>query len=123
MKNYRQNLGDWGEKLAKKYLEKIGYQIIDQKWRKKEGEIDLIALDKNVLVFIEVKTRKSDKFGTPAESITEKKQEKMVKCIQRYLEENCQCQQLQIRLDIILIKMNKRKVHLEHLKNPVENPT
>lgn len=59
-----------GEELAAKYLVKKGYKIIDKNFRKGYGEIDIIAIDKDILVFIEVKTRTSRKFGTPFEQIT-----------------------------------------------------
>lgn len=121
MSDYRRQLGDWGEKLAMKYLEKIGYRIIDQKWHSREGEIDLIALDQGTFVFVEVKTRRSNRFGYPAESISKKKQSKIIKCIERYLAKNHLDQNIQIRLDVILIKLDNNKAQLQHLKNPVEN--
>ena len=123
MKNYRKNLGQWGERLAIRYLEKIGYRILEKNWRVKEGEVDIIALDKRRFVFIEVKTRKNNTFGYPAESITNQKQTKMIKCIKKYLEQHHTIQHYDVRLDIILISLDqkKRKIKLEHLKNPVEN--
>ena len=121
MSNYRRQLGDWGEELALKYLEKIGYKILDQKWQTREGEIDLIALDQGTFVFIEVKTRRSNRFGYPAEAISKNKQSKIIKCIESYLVKNHLAQNIQIRLDVILIKLDKNKAQLQHLKNPVEN--
>jgi len=59
-----------GEEIASKYLRDKGYKIIDKNFRKGYGEIDLIAIDADTLVFIEVKTRTSAKFGTPFEQIT-----------------------------------------------------
>lgn len=59
-----------GEKLASEYLKKQGYKIIENNFRKGYGEIDIIALDKDTLVFVEVKTKTSDTFGTPFEAIT-----------------------------------------------------
>lgn len=63
-------LGKIGEELAAKYLSKLGYKIIETNFRIRGGEIDIIALDKNTLVYIEVKTRSSHKFGTPEEAVT-----------------------------------------------------
>lgn len=59
-----------GEDIAYIFLKKQGYKIIDRNWRKGYGEIDLIAIENGCLVFIEVKTRSSDLFGTPQEAIT-----------------------------------------------------
>ncbi|MFH1597819.1 MAG: YraN family protein [Patescibacteria group bacterium] len=120
MKNYRQNLGDWGEQLAVKYLAKLGYRILNRKWRVREGEIDLIALEGNTLVFIEVKTRRSHLFGLAVESITPGKQMKMIKSIQKYLAQHINAKKRQIRIDVILIDLDKNsKIYLTHMKNPV----
>lgn len=62
-----------GENIATKHLQGLGYKIIEKNFRKGYGEIDIIAIDKNTLVFIEVKTRKSNQFGTPFEAITKYK--------------------------------------------------
>lgn len=59
-----------GEELAKNYLKKLGYKIIETNFRKGYGEIDIIAIDKDTLVFVEVKTRSSNLFGRPIEAIT-----------------------------------------------------
>src|SRR3989338_8163948 len=59
-----------GEKLAAEYLEKQGYKIIERNFRTGWGEIDIIALDDKTLVFVEVKTKTSNKFGTPFEAMT-----------------------------------------------------
>lgn len=69
----RTNLGRVGEALAVKYLGKKGYRIIEQNFRIRGGEIDIIAIDGNTLVYIEVKTRTQSKFGAPEESVTAKK--------------------------------------------------
>jgi putative endonuclease len=67
-------LGKSGEELAAKYLQEKNYQILDRNWRVKEGEIDLVALSpEEVLIFVEVKTRSSDLFGDPLESIKPRK--------------------------------------------------
>lgn len=63
-------LGKIGEDLADKYLKKHGYKIIERNFRIRGGEIDIIALDGRTLVYIEVKTRTSHKFGLPQEAVT-----------------------------------------------------
>ena len=59
-----------GEKLASDYLQKQGYKILERNFRKGWGEIDVVALDGDVLAFVEIKTKTSNKFGTPLEAIT-----------------------------------------------------
>jgi putative endonuclease len=76
----RKSLGNLGETLAKGYLESIGYSIVERNWHySRYGEIDIIAFepDKQVLAFVEVKTRRTDTYGSPLESISEEKQRKM----------------------------------------------
>lgn len=63
-------LGKYGEEQAVKFLKKLGYKIIERNYRIRGGEIDIIALDGDILVYIEVKTRTSHKFGLPEESVT-----------------------------------------------------
>ncbi|HZK23929.1 MAG TPA: YraN family protein [Oscillospiraceae bacterium] len=70
-------LGRRGEELAAAYLTKHGYQVLVQNWRCERGELDLVARDGQLLVFIEVKTRRSQRHGTPAEAVDARKQEKI----------------------------------------------
>ena len=65
--------GDHGEELAAQYLTKLGYTIVERNWRFKYWEVDIIASKENMLHFFEIKTRTSDKFGNPEESIGKKK--------------------------------------------------
>ncbi|MBL7159410.1 YraN family protein [Candidatus Microgenomates bacterium] len=76
--------GQEGEKIAASYLKSQGYQIIEKNFKKRYGEIDLIALEKNILVFIEVKTRWSKKFGPPEEAVTPRKLRSVIKTAQYY---------------------------------------
>jgi putative endonuclease len=69
MTRQRKNLGAEGEVLVASYLEKLGAQIVTRNWRIREGEVDLIARHKGVLLFVEVKSRSSDSFGHPLEAI------------------------------------------------------
>lgn len=70
-------LGNYGEKLAKKYLVKNNYKILEQNYTCTLGEIDLIAEDDGVIVIVEVKTRTSNLYGTPAEAVNYYKQRKL----------------------------------------------
>jgi len=69
MERYNKNIGDFGEECARRYLERLGYKILLTNYNCKFGEIDIIALDNNCLVFIEVKTRTSLKYGAPEYSV------------------------------------------------------
>ena len=63
-------VGDRGEDLACTHLEALGWDVLDRNWRCREGELDVVALDDGLLVFCEVKTRRSERFGSPAEAVT-----------------------------------------------------
>ena len=78
------DLGNLGEELAIELLKKNGYKILQRNFQCKLGEIDIIALDKNTLVFVEVKTRWSKEFGLPEESITPWKIRKISQVSQYY---------------------------------------
>ena len=73
-----------GENKACEYLQKLGFKILERNYRKTYGEIDIIALDKDVLSFIEVKTRTSNLFGSPLEAITPWKLRSLIKTAQFY---------------------------------------
>jgi putative endonuclease len=70
--------GKLGEKIARAYLEKKGYKIIEQNWGTKRGEIDIIAEKRGCLVFVEVRTKVGERFGTPEETLDWKKRRKLV---------------------------------------------
>ena len=95
-------------------LQKNGYEIIDRNVHfSRFCEIDIIAKQKDTLVFVEVKTRKTDNFGVPFESITKTKFENLKKGVQFYLSEN---KVKDYRIDVIGITL-KPEIKIEHLKN------
>jgi putative endonuclease len=69
--------GRWGEDRACTHYRRLGYQIVERNWRCEQGEIDVVARLGNTIVFCEVKTRRSDAFGTPAEAVTPRKQRRL----------------------------------------------
>jgi putative endonuclease len=77
--------GREGERAAAKFLERRGYRIVASNYRTRLGEIDLIAEDRGTLVFIEVKTRATDRFGGPADAITPAKQARIARLAQQFL--------------------------------------
>jgi len=107
-------VGNAGEDLACRYLEKQGYQILERnKHYSRFCEIDIIAKHKNTTVFVEVKTRKTDTFGVPSEAITKTKYENLRKGVQFYLAEN---KVKDFRVDLISITL-KPEMKIEHLRN------
>ena len=81
----RQSLGKRGEDLACEELEKRGYTIVDRRFRTRCGEIDIVARDAGVLVFVEVKTRSGSNFGTPFESVTWQKRQRLSRMAASYV--------------------------------------
>jgi len=78
-------LGQMGEVLAAEFLTALGYKIIARNHRSRFGEIDIVALHKGDIIFVEVKARSSDRFGTPAEAITRSKLEKLRRLIADFI--------------------------------------
>jgi putative endonuclease len=95
-------VGNKGEELACQYLKKQGYLILERNFRIRDGEIDIIAKDKNILVFVEVKTRYSHDFGLPIESITPWKIKFLLKSALFYLQK-IRWGDKPYRLDAVLI--------------------
>ena len=81
----RSVLGEEGERAAARFLEARGYRILERNYRTRRGEIDLIAEDGRILVFVEVKVRLDDRFGGPAAAITRAKQARIARLAQQYL--------------------------------------
>lgn len=84
MKQFKDLQGIKGEEAAASYLRKKGYQILQRNFKARYGEIDIIAIDKDVLVFVEVKTRSTNEFGSPLESITPWKLRSVIKTAEFY---------------------------------------
>lgn len=84
--NNRQVIGRWGETIATKYLVEQGYIILERNVRTPYGEIDLIARHGDMIVFVEVKTRTSNRYGFPEEAITNRKQAHLLSSIEHYIQ-------------------------------------
>jgi len=109
-------VGKSGENIAASYLIKKGYKILVRNFRTKIGEIDIVAKEKDTLVFVEVKTRKSDISGTGAEAITKKKLNSIIKTAYYFLRKFPQ--KCDFRIDAIEIQENARDtVAINHIKN------
>ncbi|MCK4463406.1 MAG: YraN family protein [Candidatus Omnitrophica bacterium] len=113
-------IGRTGEKIAEAFVGNLRFKIIERNFRTPFGEIDLICLDKNTLVFIEVKTRVSKSFGSPLLSITELKKKTIIKNAIYYLK-RFRLFDMDARIDIISINLaiNGKFEKIEHLKSAI----
>lgn len=116
--HWKQALGRHGERKACKYLQKLGYRILGTNYRCKAGEIDIIAADHETLVFVEVKTRSSDQFGTPQEAVTPAKLRSVRQAAQYYLIESS-AHDTPVRYDILALTIgqNGKVKNIEHITN------
>ena len=112
-------LGNQGETYAAEYLRRQGCRILTRNYRTKIGEIDIVADDHGTLVFIEVKTRRGMHYGTPAEAVHYRKQQKIVQTAHWYLreqnKENAHC-----RFDVLEIYAFGDLWQVHQIKNAVE---
>jgi len=83
--NAKDELGREGEQVAAEYLERAGLRVLDRNWRCADGEIDIVAAERQVMVVCEVKTRSGTRFGTPLEAITRNKQARLRRLASRWL--------------------------------------
>ena len=116
----RIELGRWGEQLAASHLESLGYKILERNWRCRRGEIDLVARAGEVLIFVEVKTRRGRDHGTPEEALTTAKVRRLLELGQRYLLEH-DLEDVDWRVDMVAVELNQQGelVRCEHVPNAV----
>ena len=107
--------GKLGENLACTYLKNNGYRIIERNFEAKQGEIDIIAIDKEELVFIEVKTRTNIHYGKPVEAVDNKKQKHFIKTVEYYLYSR-NLENEFVRIDVIEIYLYNHKYRVNHIK-------
>lgn len=96
------DVGKLGEELATIYLRSKGFEILERNWRYRHKEIDIIAKEENTTVFVEVKTRKSLRYGHPEEGLSAKQLRDIIACADEYLQEH---PNHSIRFDVLSIKM------------------
>jgi putative endonuclease len=112
----RRELGQLGETLAANYLTGRGWRIVDRNVRYREGEIDIVAARDGILAFVEVKTRRSAAFGSPAEAVTWRKQRRIRVLASRYLAERRPGARA-IRFDIVDIARDPGGFRVTHLED------
>lgn len=108
----KQDIGAKGEAKAVDFLIDLGYKILHNNWRFKRSEIDIIALDSNILVFVEVKLRKASNFGFPETTVNDNKIKKMHEAADSYIAEFNWHGEL--RFDIIAIAETKKGNKIKH---------
>ncbi|MBR3588244.1 MAG: YraN family protein [Clostridia bacterium] len=107
-----------GEEKAAKYLKKQGYSIIAKNFQTRFGEIDIIAENKEYIVFVEVKARSEKSIAEPREFVDIRKQRKIIRTAEIYLSENFT--EKQPRFDVVEVKKDKFKIQVNHIKNAFE---
>ena len=116
-------LGELGEKIAQKHLKKKGYKILARNFKRKWGEIDIVAKKGKKIVFIEVKTIRQKEEFFPEDEIDRKKKRQLIKMAQIYLQEFKIPLDISWQIDIIAIEIssNRKKTKIRHYKNAVED--
>jgi putative endonuclease len=116
MKDPRRQLGDHGEDLAVAALKKQGYRILERNYTTPLGEIDLIARQGKTLVIVEVKTRKSTRFGSPQEAVSAAKQAKLRRLADYYLKEK-RLTGTVVRFDVVAITLSEGLPQMEIIQD------
>lgn len=121
MATNRRKLGAWGEKLARGYLEKLGYSFVVANWTalagKKLGEIDLIMEKVGIILFVEVKTRTVSLFGPGEEAVSWRKKQKIKRAIDQFLLENKKYAERFPRFDIVAVELFTLTPRFTHIEN------
>jgi putative endonuclease len=107
--------GKKAEAIAGKYLINQGYQILETNWQSNHQEVDIIARNDDVLIIVEVKSRRSNYFGNPEASVTRHKQNMLIKAANHYIA--LHQLNLEVRFDIIAVLFHDKEHALKHIKN------
>lgn len=112
----RKNLGQQGEDEAEEKLLRLGYEILERNYKNKIGEIDIVARDGDVLCFVEVKTKSGSGYGSPEEMVGKRKQGKIIKTAEFYLQEY-ELKDIDWRVDVVAV--DKETGEIRVLKNTI----
>jgi putative endonuclease len=108
------DLGKKGEEAAQHYLREQAYRILHINWRCRRAEVDIIALDADTLVFVEVKTRSTDRYGCPTEAVSAHKQSMLYEAAEAFLVEYDL--QNELRFDVVAVLWNAGQPIVQHFK-------
>ena len=117
-----QRIGRVGEELARHHLEAGGYRVVASNYRCRWGEIDLVARDGEEWVFVEVRTRRSDTYGGPEESVTEAKARRLILAAQDFLAQSAEAgDDPEWRIDLVAIRLGagRRVLSIKHMTHAV----
>jgi putative endonuclease len=117
MEDFRKALGFKGEDLAIQYLKKKGFKVIERNYHCPWGEIDLIAREKDTLVFVEIKARTSSEYGLPHEAVDRFKQKKIIHAARIYLAERHLNEEITTRFDVVAIHLTPSGPAIELIRD------
>ena len=115
--NLRAELGRNGEDLAAAHFERLGYTIIQRNFRCSAGEVDIVAERDGTIVFCEVKTRRTDRWGQPSEAVDHRKRARIRRLGATWLAENGPRRSGSVRFDVISLVVRGGESHLEHIED------
>lgn len=120
MPDARRVLGQLGEELAARHLQRMGYEILERNYRCPSGEMDIIARDQGRMAFVEVRARRSMAFGTPEESVTPRKQTRLALVARCYLQEKGYAD-VEWGIDVVAVQFTSRGAvqRIELIRNAV----
>jgi len=116
LSDYKKRVGNKGESIAEDYLKRKGYEIIHRNYRCRLGEIDIIAKDDDTIVFIEVRTKQNRNYGTPQDSVTPMKMDKISKTALSFIQGK-NLTGFSYRFDFIAVTYSQGKPNIEHIEN------
>jgi putative endonuclease len=116
--NSRRLTGQQGEDAATSYLTGQGYRLVARNWRCPVGELDIIMEQEATLVFVEVRARRSQRYGSAEESITPPKQARLIELAQTYLQENDLLHR-DWRIDVVAVELGQQPARINHIINAV----
>lgn len=116
----RREVGAWGEAKAAEFLRAKGYKILAQHWTHRIGELDIVATKNGYIIFVEVKTRTSNRFGAPEQSITWFKQERLRRTANVYMLKN-KLQDVPYQIDSLAVMYDpiRKETTIRHLENVI----
>ena len=119
---FKQEFGKEGEDVAAQYLKEKGYKILDRNFACKRGEIDIVAFKDEQIIFVEIKSRTSTKYGLPSEAVTKEKKKKKIKHLLRTAETYLIIKNLMdidVRIDVIEVYKEKGIYQINHLEQVI----
>ena len=114
MKITKKEFGNAGERAVSKFLVELGLEVLCENYRTPYGEVDIIALDKDTIVFVEVKARTSNRYGLGREAVNANKQSRYRNCAMHYVQTNCYTDK-PLRFDVV--EVNGIQKDIVHIKN------